>query len=127
MADVLTYSDFWFLSIIPMVLQSFAIAYLWKIRPYIGKKSANILFIKNIMLLGLYIAVTIALFDASKIQGAQPLERYGVYIDLIFPMGISFLFFMHLRALKATLSPNPHSSTDVKRGTSTTTTTSGAG
>ena len=106
MADVLTFSDFWFLSLIPMTIQVYAVTYLWRLREYIGKKMTYILFSKNILLLTLYVLIEIAMYDASTIPGEQPLEFWGLYIDLLFPIGISVLFYFHLKNLESSLSPN---------------------
>jgi len=106
MADVITYSDFLFLSLIPIIFQSIATVYLWKLSSIIDRRSTIILTVKNLILLSFYITVTAILSTASEQTGEQPIEAFGFYVGFIMPLAISICFFLFLRSLKGVLSPN---------------------
>ena len=106
MSDVITYSDFWPLSLIPIVLQSIAILYLWKITPIIDIRSSILYAIKNVTLLAYFIIVTLILITASEQSGEQPIEAWGLFIGFVMPIIISSCFLLHLRTMKRVLQPN---------------------
>ena len=105
MADIVTFSDFWFLSLIPIILQGISVFYLWKIARLIGRKMTMIYALKSAIMFTLYALILVILIQASSIPGEQPSEVFGVFIGFVIPIGLSILFFITLRTLERALCP----------------------
>ena len=101
---VLVYTDFFFVLIISIILQSVALLYLWKIHRYIGKEMTALLAGINAVLLLYDIVVTALLLrPPDPNEGVQEVEFWGLFIGFIVPTTNAVLHLVLQRRLAKSL------------------------
>jgi hypothetical protein len=101
----LAYSDFFFLIVLAIVIQIIAIAYLWKIHRYIGRKMTLLLGAINVLQVIFNILVGYILLAASTRQnnGAGEIDILVLVAAYIIPLASGILHLILQRTLAKSL------------------------
>ena len=101
------YGDLWLITFIPIIIQSTAAFYGYKIRYVFGRKISTVFTILNGSALSFDIVITYLIFRPPETNTAiqQPIEWWGIFIVFIVPFGIAISLFILQKTLKDVLEP----------------------
>jgi hypothetical protein len=119
----LQYSDFFLLTIVPIIIQAAAVVYLWKIHKFIGKEWTITFLAVNGILLLYDITISYLLLqppDPSDVE--EGIQGWGIFIGFVMPLANSILHFIMQKRLAKTFDYNKLTASllerDTKRDTS---------
>ncbi len=99
----LTYGDFFVVALIPIILQSLAAVYLWKIHRIIGCQMTYLLGGINLTLILYDITVAYLIVARGEETGRQAVTWWGLFIGFIMPLVNAILHFILQRKLAKSL------------------------
>jgi hypothetical protein len=83
---LVVYTDLFWLSLTPIVMQAFALSYLWRVRNFLGYGNTALMSGLNWTMISYSTLMLYLIFHAGNRAGTQTIEAYGVFIAFVFPI-----------------------------------------